>query len=599
MKSFLMILVSLLAPLTVAAQEVTVDVNAPQSAVAGERFRIVYTVNSTDGRFQPPAFDPSFSVSGPQTSSSRNIQWINGEMTSVETTTLVYYVVAPTPGRYTIPPAQYAARKATVSSAPVEIEITDAGTAPSPSDNRGGQPPENGSEVSMRLILNTREVYVGQPITATLKLYTRINLSGLNDLKYPDFKGFLREDIDTPPLRNLEAEVIDGVQHGTGVLQRFLLYPQIAGELRIDPIEITAMVQQRASGGDPFFNDPFFDNFFSSVTNVPRSVATPPATIRVKSLPLPQPADFQGAVGAFEITSDLSKTEIAVNDALTYSVTLKGKGNLNLAGAPVINFPQGIEKYDPKVTVRSSGTAAGSKVFEYLLIPRNTGTFDLPPVSYTVFDPELGKYVTLRTPGYTVKVTGEGDAADETVTPAFIPGEDVKYLGQDIRFIRSGDTILKSVPGSLVDRSYYWLWYAMAVLLAGAVLLFRREQIRRNADITALRNRRAARNARKRLAKAETLLKGSKPELVYAELSAALWNYLGDKLAIPRADLTREKCYAGLRAKNAGEDIITELDSILSASEYSRYSPASQGDSPAELHRRTAALIGKLDSMLD
>jgi hypothetical protein len=393
--------------------------------------------------------------------------------------------------------------------------------------------------------------------------------------------------------------VIDGVQYGTGVLQRFVLYPQIAGELRIDPIEITAMVQQRASGGDPFFNDPFFDNFFSGVTNVPRSVATPSSIIKVKSLPAPQPADYQGAIGAFEIASDLSKTEIAVNDALTYSVTLKGKGNLNLAGAPVINFPQGIEKYDPKVTVRSAGNAAGSKVFEYLLIPRNTGTFDLPPVSYTVFDPELEKYVILRTPGYTVKVTGEGGDADETVTPAYIPGEDVRYLGQDIRFIRSGDTILKPVPGSLVDRSYFWLWYAMAVLLAGAVLLLRREQIRRNADITALRNRRAAGNARKRLAKAETLLRGSKPELVYAELSSALWNYLGDKLAIPRADMSREKCYASLRAKNAGEDLINELDSILSASEYSRYSPASHVDSPAELFRRTAALIGKLDSMLD
>lgn len=599
MKNFLVILVSFIVPMAVAAQEVTVDVNAPQRAVAGERFRIVYTVNSTDGRFQPPSFDPSFTVSGPQTSSSRNVQWVNGEVTSVATTTIVYYVAASAPGRYTIPPAQYITKKASVFSAPVEIEITDSGTSPSGNDIQGGAPPETGSEVSMRLILNTREVYVGQPVTATLKLYTRINLAGINDLKFPDFKGFLREEIETPPLRNLESEVIDGVQYGTGILQRFVLYPQVAGELRIDPVEITALVQQRSAGGDPFFDDPFFDNFFSSVTNVPRRVTTQPAVIRVKPLPLPQPSDFHGAVGSFEIVSDLSKTEIAVNDALTFTITLKGKGNLNLAGAPVINFPQGIEKYDPKVTVRSSGTASGSKMFEYLLIPRNTGVFELPPVSYTLFDPEQEKYITLRTPGYTVEVTGIEGGAEETALPAFIPGEDVKYLGQDIRFIKTGDSSLRLRSGPLVEESYFWLWFAMALLLAAAVLLLRREQIRRNADVTGLRNRRAARNARKRLAKANTLLRGSRPELVYAELSAAIWGYLGDKLAIPRADLTREKCYAALRARDSGEDLITELDLILSASEYSRYSPASKGDSPAELHRRTADLIGKLDALLN
>lgn len=599
MKSFLVILASLLTLLRVAAQEVAIDVNAPQSAVAGERFRIVYSINSTDGRFQPPAFDPSFTVTGPQTSSSRNVQWINGEVTSVATTTLIYYVVVSAPGHYTIPPAQYETKKSTVTSASVEIEITDSGTAPSGGDTQGGQPPETGSEVSMRLILSTREVYVGQPVTAILKLYTRINLAGINDLKFPDFKGFLREDIETAPLRNLEAEVIDGVQYGTGVLQRFVLYPQISGEIRIDPVEITALVQQRSSGGDPFFNDPFFDNFFSSVTNVPRSVTTAPAIIKVKPLPLPQPSDFHGAVGTFEITSDLSKTEVAINDALTYTVTLKGKGNLNLAGAPVINFPQGIEKYDPRVNLRSSGTATGSKVFEYLLIPRNAGTFDLPPVSYTLFDPEQERYITLRTPGYTIKVTGSEGATEESTAPVYIPGEDVKYLGQDIRFIRSGESTLRLRKENLVEKSYYWLWFALAVLLAAAVLLLRREHIRRNADVKGLRNRRAARNARKRLAKANALMGGSRPELVYSELSAALWGYLGDKLAIPMAELTSEKCYAALRAKGAGEDLITELDLILSASEYSRYSPTSQGDSPAELHRRTAALIGKLDSMLN
>jgi hypothetical protein len=608
MRSYMLTMVYLLTVFSLAAQEINLTVDAPRSAAAGERFRLVYTVNSTEGRFLPPAFDPSFTVSGPQSSTSRNVQWINGQMNSTSTTTLIYYVVASTPGKYTIAPAQYESKKVTVSCLPLEIEITAGGTTPA----RGAQSvrgtqgvqqgreaaPASGSELSLRLLLSTREVYVGQPVTATLKLYTRINLSGINDLKYPDFKGFLREDIETPPLKNLESEVIDGVQYGTGVLQRFVLYPQISGDIRVDTVHITALVQQRTGAGDPFFSDPFFDNFFSNVTTVAMKVSTKPAVIKVKPLPEPRPADFHGAVGSFDLSSSLSKTDVEVNDAMTYTLTLKGTGNLNLASAPVINFPQGIEKYDPKVTVRSSGTSTGTKTFEFLLIPRNTGTFELPPVSYTVFDAAKEKYITLQTEGYTVNVTGS-TGAGETSTPAYVPGEDVKYLGQDIRYFRNGESRLDFRPSSLVSRTYYWLWFALALFLTVVILLLRREQMKRTADIKGLRNRKASKVARRRLLKARSLLDTGKPEMANAELAKALWGYLGDKLAIAPSDLTKDKCYTALRAKNVDEDVITELDLILSATEYSRYSPSSERESPAGLYKRAVALIGKLDNVLD
>ncbi|MFZ2286930.1 MAG: BatD family protein [Bacteroidales bacterium] len=607
MKSFLATMVLfLLAAFTLAAQEVVLTIDAPETAVAGQRFRVVYTVNSTEGQFTPPKFDPSFAVSGPQQSTSRNVQWINGQMSSVSTTTLIYYVVVQTPGTYTIPPAQFETKKVIVSSAERQIVITGegsvqsqgAGQSQAAGQGQASQAAAPGSGVSLRLLLSTREVYVGQPVTATLKLFTRIGLSGYNDLKYPDLRGFLREDIETPPLRSLESEVIDGVQYGTGVLQRFILYPQVSGDLRIDPIEITAMVQQRTNVRDPFFDDPFFDSFFSGVSTVPQTVATQPVTIRVKPLPAPKPADFYGAVGEFELTSSLSATEAEVNDAITLTVTLRGSGNLNLSGEPSINFPQGIEKYDPKVTVKGSGSASGSKTFEYLLIPRNTGTFDIPPVSYTVFDPRQEKYMTLRTEGYSVKVTGTPGQM-ETTAPAYIPGEDVRYIGQDIRFIRNGNGRLAIAPDPLVAKTYYWLWFALALFLTAVLLLFRREQMRRNADIAGLRNRKAARNARRRLAKANSLLSSGKTDQVSSEITKALWGYLSDKLGIPMSELNREKCVAALEMRKTGSELVTELDLILSAAEYSQYAPKSEGESPEGLYRRAVALIGRLDSVLD
>ena len=583
------------------AQDIAISVDAPSTAVAGQGFRIVYSVNSTDGRFQPPVFDRSFTISGPQTSSSRNVQWINGEVSAVSTTAFIYYVVASETGRFTVPPAQYVTKKVTVTSSPLEIEVVSEGTAVTPSaatagqgQGQGQQPsPAGGAEVSLRMIMSDNTVYVGQPVTVTLKLLTRINLSGINDLKYPDFKGFLREDIETPPLKSLQQEMIGGVEYGTGILQKFILFPQVPGEIKIDPVMITAMIQQRSSGGDPFF-----DNFFSNVTTVPRTVSSGAVTVNVKPLPSPQPSDFYGAVGSFEVSSSLNKTDIEVNDALTYTVTLKGSGNLSLAGTPVISFPQGIEKYDPKINIKSAGAGTGTKTYEYLLIPRNTGTFELPPLSYTVFDIRQQKYVTFRTEGYKINVTGSSGNGEAVNTPAFVPGDDVKYLGQDIRFIRGDELSLTTDATPLVESMAYWLWFLFALLAAAALLLVRREHIRRNADLQGVRNRKAARVARNRLSKANTYLSGNKPEMVHEELARALWGYLGDKLSIPLADLTRENCYNALRSRTIDEKVLSELDGILTACEYSRYSQSGESESPASLFKRTVDLIKKLENLL-
>ena len=327
-------------------------------------------------------------------------------------------------------------------------------------------------------------------------------------------------------------------------------------------------------------------------------MTTQPVTIRVRPLPAPRPADFYGAVGSFDLSSSLSATEAKVNDAITLTVILKGSGNLNLAGEPMINFPQGIEKYDPKITVKSSGSSSGSKTFEYLLIPRNTGSFELPPVSYTVFDPQQEKYVTLRTGGYSINVTGTPGQAAEAA-PVYVPGEDVRYIGQDIRFIRNGKGKITVPSAPLVSRAYYWSWFALALFITMVVLLLRREQIKRNADIAGMRNRKAARNARRRLEKANSLLKSGRTEMVNSEIAKALWGYLSDKLSIAMSELTRERCYAALETRKAGAELIAELDQILSATEYSQYAPKSEGESPAGLYRRAAALIGRLDNVLD
>ncbi len=206
--------------------------------------------------------------------------------------------------------------------------------------------------------------------------------------------------------------------------------------------------------------------------------------------------------------------------------------------------------------------------------------------------------MTLRTGGFTLNVTGT-PGQEEGAAPVYIPGEDVKYIGQDIRFIRNGNGRLTTLSSPLVASLHYWLWFALALFIALLVLVIRKQQIRRNADKAGMRNRRAAKNARKRLSRATALLKSGKKEEVNAEVARALWGYLGDKLRIDQSDLTREKCYTALRERKADEEMITELDRILTATEYSQYAPVSEVESPAALCERAALLIGKLDNVLD
>jgi len=96
--------------------------------------------------------------------------------------------------------------------------------------------------------LNRRNVFLGEHIVATVKIYTRVSLAGINEIKYPSFNGFLKSDIETPPLTSLRNENVNGTIYGSGVVQQFLLFPQVSGEIQIEPVQISVLVQQRQAG---------------------------------------------------------------------------------------------------------------------------------------------------------------------------------------------------------------------------------------------------------------------------------------------------------------------------------------------------------------
>lgn len=592
-----------LLSLAANSQDINLEAEYPSIVRAGEQFIVQWRVNSGDGEFAAPSFEGFIKLMGPQTSYSSSTQIINGRVTRETSYTYLYYLQAVNAGKYVIPPASFTVKNKTYYSDSLSIEVVGE-NSPQPASRAGTNVQQQnesasvpqGGQISVELALSRREVYIGEPIAATVKLYTRVDLSGINEIKYPSFKGFLKTDLETPPLTSLRQENINGTIYGTGVIQQFLLYPQITGEITLDPVQITVLVQQRTGRSDPFFGD-----FFSTYTTLPQAVASKPVKITVKPLPGAKPDDFSGIVGNINIKAAINRDSVNVNDAVNYSITISGNGNLKLAAAPHLNLPPDIEIYDPKIVDNISNSikgTSGQRTFEYLLIPRHYGNFTIPPVTYSYFNSSTGKYESLTTPEFRFharKVSGE---SSEITVYGGVSKEDVKFLGKDIRFIRTDPGKLKRPSILIVSRNSFYLGYIIALLTFLIILFIRKEHIRRNADIVAVRNRKAGKIAVKRLKEASICLKKGETDRFYEEILKAIWGYLSDKLNIPVSDLTRNSAVDALKAGGIDDEKIKALYTILDKCEYARYAPASAGTELSEIYNDASRFIRSVENSM-
>jgi hypothetical protein len=601
MRRLLVYFTLLLLPVVLQAQDAELKAQYPPVVTEGEQFAISWNVNSGGGEFTAPAFTGFYKLAGPQTSYSSSTQIINGKISQQTSYTYVYYLQAMSEGRFTIAPATIRIKNKEYRSDSIYIEVvkdlaarqSQQGNNQVSKDATGDKMPV--SDLFIRLIVSKNEVYQGEHILATLKIYSRLSVAGLSEVKFPDFNGFLKEDLQTRQ-QNSQQENVNGVAYETGVIQQFLLYPQTTGEITINPVEITALIQQRANNQDPFFG-----GFFESFTNVPRGIVTQPVKIKVKPLPGDMPDDFSGIVGKIELTSSLNKDSVDVNDAINFKINVSGTGNLRFAGKPALKLPADIEIYEPKVTDNVKNNTAGSsgqKSFEYVLIPRHYGPFTIPAVSYSYFNTETKRYERLSTKKYTFYTRKGSDQSGPVTVYGGVSKEDVKYLGKDIRFIKADPGSLNKVPVLYIRMPSFYSWFGLALIIFLSILILRRETIRRNADISAVRNRKAAKVAGKRLNEASRCLKSGLTDRFHEEILKALWGYLSDKLSIPVSELTRVSSTDALRYKGVNEDIINSLTAVLDKCEYARYAPASSGSEANEIFNDAMQFIRTIENTL-
>lgn len=597
------------------ADEVVFQAQAPKQVIAGRPFQLTYTVNQRSRDLRTPEFTDFDVLAGPYTSTSSSTSFVNGHRTSSFTQTYTYTLMAQRTGTFTIGPANvkvdgenYQSNGVRITVLP-EDEQQQAQSSQSSQSSQASQTGQTSSQSSsnvssenifVRTIASKTRVHEQEALMVSYKLYfANVDVAQLtNNTKLPEFTGFLKQDLEQGEIQT-QLEHYNGRNYQTAVLYRTILYPQHSGDIKIDPAKFEAVLrvqtQQRVRS--------IFDDFFGSYTNVTKMLTAPGVTVHVDALPSGKPAGFSGGVGKFTLTPSISQTELQTNDAVTIKLDITGAGNMKLLKTPSIDWPEGFEPYDPKVTndfkTTTSGVS-GTKSIEYLAIPRSAGEYTIPAVKFSYFDIEEKAYKTLSTPEYTIHVKrGAGSAesaANEGAVVSYTQKEDIKQLGTDIRYIDTKPLSGKTdrFADRLQNTDLIWLFYLVPFVLACILLIVLRKQIKENSDITRVRYKRANKVAQKRLRAAAAAMKANDNGAFYAAIEQAAWTYLSDRLSIPTAELNKDNIASLLRQKGVSEQLISDVNNVLSTAEFARYAPG-LGHTMEDLYLDTTNLINNLE----
>lgn len=614
-KLFCIVAFLLTAIFQMSAQNV-IRVEAPDVVAVNEQFNVTFIIEGekSPSDFQWSSGDDFQLVWGPQKGSSSSIQIINGKRSSSHQTTFTYILIPKATGTFQLPAATVLLSGDRISSTQASIQVVSDGASSSQSSGQnggkssgGGQTSSTGSgEISsndlfMRLSLSRTEVVIGEPITATLKIYQRANVVGFENAKFPTFNGFWSQETYVPNNIEFKRESLDDKIYNTAVLRTYVLIPQQSGAITIDPAELVCLVNIRTA---PSTSNSLFDSFFQDeYRTIRKRVTTPAVKVKVNPLPAGQPASFGGGVGNFGISARLTTDNLKTHDAASLVITVSGRGNVALLEEPKVNFPPDFEVYDTKTTEntdKSNGGTSGSKSFEYPFIPRSHGDFTIDPVEYSYYDVNAGKYVTLRTEPLHVKVAkGKGgDSTPVTTVNSGVERKDVKSLADDIRFIFTGKPGLSGSGSFFVGSVFFWILLALMILGATSVYLAFRKVAAMRADVAGTKNRRATKMAQKRLKLAGEYLDKNLYTAFYEELHKALIGFVSDKLNMDMSEISKDNIASALTEGGVSEEQTKAFTDLLDACEFARYSPDGGNEAMRSHYDAALKVISSIDSGL-
>lgn len=591
--------------------QVTLKIQAPAQTEVGRRIRVSYVANTQDvediqvGEF--PGFD---AIYGPSTSSSSSFSMVNGKTTQSSSLTFTYTLLAKEEGKFTLPAAVIKVDGKTYKSNTSVIEVlpssgnTQGNNQQSQSNrqqNIGSS--RRGSQISasdisskdlyMTVTASKRKIYEQEAVLLTYKLYTLVNIQQLAG-EMPQLDGFHVQEVDSKAQMSLKYERVNGRNYGTAVWRQYVLFPQKTGKLKVPSISFDSQIEIQNTSMDPF--DIFFGGGSLSQI-VKKSIVAPSIDFEVLPLPSPKPANFAGAVGKYTISGQLNPEQVNANDAATLRLTVSGQGNMKLMKAPKVNFPQDFEIYDPKVTDKTTNTSAGAKgnvVYDYVVVPRHGGKFNISPVTFCYFDPEAEEYRTITTDSFAIAVA----KSKATGSLNYHQQEDLKVLNNDIRYIKFGRIGNFESDTSFFGSMTYWMYYLVSFGVFAVLLILFNRQIKKSKDISGIRIQKASKAASKRLKTASKLMKQHQGEAFFDEVMKALLGYAGDKLNIQKSDLNKDNVSASLQSVGVDQKLVDAYMDILSECEFARYAPGNPDATMEKIYTSASDVINELDSAI-
>lgn len=599
-KRFLFILLLIATAFTAVAQQPSFSLVQPRNVVEGRNFRLTFRLS--DGEANPPSapeLNGCTLLYGPATSTMQSTQIVNGRMSSSSSIDYSFTYRADKAGTVSVPSVTVqcngkalTSREATFQILPPDRNSTPQnGGRPQPDDvTPAGTPAQiSADDLLVRVFFSKNSVYEQEPVVATIKVYTKYDISSFMVTTQPVFEGFLTEELPV----NLETsmEHYNGQNYHTAVLKRLLLYPQKAGTLSVNSgkYDVTIVQYEQVNMG-----------FFGTASRpIERNVTTSSnaASLQVKALPQPQPADFCGAVGSFSVQTMLEPELMRTNEASTYSYIVKGTGNIKFLTPPTVDFPAGIDTYTPKTDISANIIGGGTNMSgtfrtDYTIVPQEVGNFVIKGVPFVYFDIESGAYKTAEVPDMPIKVlrgNGSAPAATQTAIDESI---------DDILHIRRTDISRQAAEIRYTFRSpLYWALYILAILALAGVLVVYRRNIRLETDVAGRRLAKAGRVASKRLKESKAYLDDHKNDLFYAALAKALWGYISDKLSIAPSQLTRDNVAEKLGSYGLDKDAIGEVLDVLDRCEMARFTPNDSDTEASDIYSKAESAIKSIEDV--
>jgi hypothetical protein len=561
---------------TAYAKEIKVVISVDKTVVeAGSHFRMTIGVQG--------AFDTEV----PQITPPENFILMYGPSVSTQTS-IVNNVVAifrgftysfsPTEtGIFELGPAtlEYKGKVYTSNSVKIEVVKRTPFEGDVDADTERSKRIDINKRIFVELETDKKEAYIYEQIVESFKLFFQKGLP-IDDLDYvaASTKSFLAEKLGEE--RRYE-EVRDGILYNVIEL-RTALFPLVSGNIEIPPAKFNCNIIIRQQG----YRNSIFDEF-SGRGGQKYPVERSTDSVKLKIKPLPEsdkPDNFAGTVGRFTMDVLAKPTEVKVGDPITLSINIRGKGNIQTIGEPVLapgdekDFKIYPAETDTTITDRGDGIK-GEKLFSKVVEPQHENIDMIPAISFSYFDPELEKYMTITHNPIPIVVEHS-----EVEIPIRFSLEDaekvkgqVKILTKDILPIMSDLYSFKNQGFAIYNRPLFLAFiFLTPILVVIACVYVQRHRELLQTDVGYARKRRALSRAKKQLSNARQLVQLDNPSEFYSTLAKTVMEHIADKLNLAPASITSDNISGILENRGVSHDVIKELRECLESCDYGRFS---------------------------